>query len=115
MALALPTLVRRAVLTAPTRRHIGLLRLNRLPPSGTRTKVVCTLGPATDSPERVQDLVSHGAHVVRLNFSHAGTDYAYPEQCVARLRSTQGNHFLLATGALGGAAADLPPNLRAVL
>ena len=33
-------------------------------------KIVCTLGPATDSPERARALVEAGMDVARLNFSH---------------------------------------------
>ena len=35
-----------------------------------RAKIVCTLGPATASPERVRQLVDAGMDVARLNFSH---------------------------------------------
>jgi pyruvate kinase len=35
-----------------------------------RAKIVCTLGPATGSPERIGDLIDAGMDVVRLNFSH---------------------------------------------
>jgi pyruvate kinase len=35
-----------------------------------RTKIVATLGPATDSPERLAELLRAGVDVVRLNFSH---------------------------------------------
>ena len=35
-----------------------------------RAKIVCTLGPATASPERVHELVRAGMDVARLNFSH---------------------------------------------
>ena len=33
-------------------------------------KIVCTLGPATDTPERARALVEAGIDVARLNFSH---------------------------------------------
>jgi pyruvate kinase len=36
----------------------------------TRTKLVCTLGPASASPSLVQGLVRAGTSVFRLNFSH---------------------------------------------
>jgi len=40
-------------------------------PSGIRrTKIVCTIGPATRSVERMCDLIRAGADVFRLNFSH---------------------------------------------
>ena len=35
-----------------------------------RAKIVCTLGPAVDGPERLQALVEAGMDVARLNFSH---------------------------------------------
>ena len=35
-----------------------------------RAKIVCTLGPATSSPERLAELVRAGMDVARLNFSH---------------------------------------------
>src|SRR3712207_1839217 len=35
-----------------------------------RAKIVCTLGPATSSPEQVVALVEAGMDVARLNFSH---------------------------------------------
>ena len=35
-----------------------------------KTKIVCTLGPASDSPEMMKKLISSGMNVARLNFSH---------------------------------------------
>ncbi|MCY7313211.1 MAG: hypothetical protein LH491_06185, partial [Pseudoxanthomonas sp.] len=35
-----------------------------------RTKIVATLGPATDPPGVLDDLFRAGVNVVRLNFSH---------------------------------------------
>ncbi len=35
-----------------------------------RAKIVCTLGPATSSPERIRELVGAGMDVARLNMSH---------------------------------------------
>ncbi|MBV9258168.1 MAG: pyruvate kinase, partial [Ktedonobacteraceae bacterium] len=35
-----------------------------------RTKIVCTIGPATSSEERLEALVRAGMNVARLNFSH---------------------------------------------
>jgi len=37
---------------------------------GRRTKIVCTLGPATGSLEAIRELIRAGMDVARLNFSH---------------------------------------------
>ena len=35
-----------------------------------RTKIVCTLGPASDKEEILRELVKSGLNVCRFNFSH---------------------------------------------
>ena len=35
-----------------------------------RTKIIATLGPATDNPEILSDMIAKGIDVVRINFSH---------------------------------------------
>jgi pyruvate kinase len=35
-----------------------------------RAKIVCTLGPASSTPEKIGELIEAGMDVVRLNFSH---------------------------------------------
>jgi pyruvate kinase len=39
-----------------------------------RAKIICTLGPATSSPEKIRALVDAGMDVARLNFSHGTRD-----------------------------------------
>ncbi|KSW15219.1 pyruvate kinase [Cellulomonas sp. B6] len=39
-----------------------------------RAKIVCTIGPVTESPEQVQALVDAGMDVARLNRSHGDTE-----------------------------------------
>ena len=39
-----------------------------------RTKILATLGPATDSPEKLAALFKAGVNIVRLNFSHGTHD-----------------------------------------
>jgi pyruvate kinase len=43
-----------------------------------RTKIVATIGPASDSEEMLRRLIDAGMDVARLNFSHRGADYAKP-------------------------------------
>ncbi len=38
--------------------------------SDRRTKIVCTIGPSSNTYERIYELVQAGMNVVRLNFSH---------------------------------------------
>ena len=49
-----------------------------------RAKIVCTLGPATSSPERLAELVRAGMDVARLNFSHG--DHADHEKVYRAVR-----------------------------
>ncbi len=39
-----------------------------------RTKIVATLGPATDDPEVLEQMIAAGCDVVRVNFSHGDRD-----------------------------------------
>src|SRR5690606_36307919 len=50
-----------------------------------RAKIVCTLGPATDSPERMRELVAAGMDVARFNLSHGS--HEEHEQRYRRLRA----------------------------
>ncbi len=36
----------------------------------TRTKIICTMGPAVDNLEKILELIDAGMNVARLNFSH---------------------------------------------
>ena len=40
-----------------------------------RTKLVCTIGPASDSEEMLRKLIAGGMNVARINFSHGDSDY----------------------------------------
>jgi pyruvate kinase len=51
-----------------------------------RTKIVCTLGPASATEEGITGLIEAGMNVARLNFSH-GT-HAQHTETIATLRST---------------------------
>ena len=39
-----------------------------------KTKLVCTLGPATDSPDTIRKLICAGMNVARFNLSHGNLE-----------------------------------------
>ena len=49
-----------------------------------RAKIVCTLGPATSTPEVIERLVLAGMNVARLNLSHGS--YKDHEEQLSRVR-----------------------------
>jgi pyruvate kinase len=49
-----------------------------------KTKVVCTIGPASESPEILRHMLQAGLHVARLNFSHG--DFAWHRSAIDHLR-----------------------------
>lgn len=66
--------------------------MNRVAPiAGSRkTKIIATLGPATDSAEMLQRLVERGVDVFRLNMSHAPHDWV--RRVVKDIRSAAENN-----------------------
>ena len=51
-----------------------------LMPSMRKTKILGTLGPATESPQVISNLIAKGADVIRLNMSHASHDWVRVKQ-----------------------------------
>jgi len=49
-----------------------------------RTKIICTLGPATEKPETIRALLVAGADIFRLNMSHAKHEWV--REIVPRIR-----------------------------
>ena len=50
-----------------------------------KTKIVCTLGPSTDQPGILRQLLENGMNVARFNFSHG--DYAEHKGRLDQLRA----------------------------
>lgn len=53
-----------------------------------KTKIICTLGPATEKTETLRQLIQKGADVFRVNMSHAGHDWV--RELVPRIRRLAG-------------------------
>lgn len=71
-----------------------------------RTKIVCTIGPASRSREVMEKLLLAGMNVARLNFSHG--DFSGHREVIANLRAAA-----TATGRRLAIMADLPgPKMR---
>ena len=49
-----------------------------------RTKIVCTIGPASASEKVLKQLIQTGMDVARLNFSHG--DYAFHRRIIRMIR-----------------------------
>ncbi|HVT14539.1 MAG TPA: pyruvate kinase [Fimbriimonadaceae bacterium] len=89
-----------------------------------RTKIVCTLGPAVDSPEQIRALVDAGMNVARLNCSHGDWEtkrrwIRWVRDCctdvapIAILADLQGPKFRI--GVLAGDVLDLKPGQAVTL
>ncbi len=75
-----------------------------LPPN--KTKIVATIGPASDAPEMLERLIRAGMNVARLNFSHG--DFCGHADRIARIRAAE-----KASGRRVAIMADLPgPKMR---
>jgi len=77
-----------------------------MPFPANKTKLVCTIGPASDSPEMLKKMILAGMNVARLNFSHG--DFASHKNTIAKIRAAS-----QATGRRVAIMADLPgPKMR---
>ena len=71
-----------------------------------KTKIVATIGPASESPEMLERLIRAGMNVARLNFSHG--DFSGHAERITRIRAAE-----RAVGRRVAIMADLPgPKMR---
>jgi pyruvate kinase len=71
-----------------------------------KTRIVCTIGPASESPAILQEMIRRGMNVARLNFSHG--DFDYHRSIIGNIRAASA-----ATGQRVAIMADLPgPKMR---
>ncbi len=70
-----------------------------------KTKIVCTIGPASNKPQKIKELFGKGMDVARLNFSHG--DYNFFETLIKDLRKVSPSITVM---------IDLPgPKIRTVM
>ena len=67
-----------------------------------RTKIIATLGPATDDPETLGKLIAAGVDVVRINFSHGGAGDRERRVCMVREVAEQCGRYVAVLGDLQG-------------
>jgi len=78
--------------------------MKRLP--ANKTKLICTIGPASDSYEMIERMLKAGMNVARLNFSHG--DFAAHGEVIKKIRAASAK-----TGRRAAIMADLPgPKMR---
>ncbi|UCF90069.1 MAG: pyruvate kinase [Desulfobacterales bacterium] len=77
-----------------------------MPFPANKTKIVCTIGPASDSPAILEKMIRAGMNIVRLNFSHG--DFAGHQATIQKIRAASRT-----TGRRVAIMADLPgPKMR---
>ena len=82
-----------------------------------KTKIICTIGPASDNPEMVRKLYQAGMNVMRINFSHGTHPQQKAKIDIARGFEKEGIYIPVAldtkgpeirTGYMQGDALDIP-------
>lgn len=59
-----------------------------------RTKIICSIGPATETEEIMTKLAKEGMNVARLNFSHGNyEEYKMRKELVKKVRKNTGYHI----------------------
>jgi pyruvate kinase len=56
-----------------------------MPLPANKTKIVCTIGPASDSPAVMEEMIRAGMNVARLNFSHG--EFSEHGETIRKLRA----------------------------
>jgi len=69
--------------------HNCLLDIDAAPPRTRNTHIVCTIGPASRSVEKLMELIEAGMDVCRLNFSHG--DHTYHAETIRNIRQAIDN------------------------
>lgn len=57
--------------------HMTTLDIYNPPSDYRKTSVICTIGPKTNSVEKLKELANAGMNVVRMNFSHGSHEVRF--------------------------------------
>jgi len=73
------------------REYTSKLNIDVPPPVVRGTGIVCTIGPASQTVEKLKELISNGMNIARLNFSHGS--YEYHQQTINNVREAATSSF----------------------
>lgn len=61
------------------------------PIAARKTSVICTIGPKTNTVEKLTELIDAGMNIVRMNFSHG--DYGYHKSVLDNARAAASGKY----------------------
>ncbi|WP_300984986.1 pyruvate kinase, partial [Methanospirillum sp.] len=56
-----------------------------------RTKIIATMGPASESPDVIREMILAGADIIRLNFSHGDPSWHVKAAGLVRMMAAELN------------------------
>jgi len=73
------------------REYTSNLNIDRTPQVVRGTGIICTIGPACQTVDKLKELIANGLNIARLNFSHG--NYEYHQQTINNVREAAKSTF----------------------